>query len=360
VIAFVADVPPLGYRTYELRPAGKPSDSEADSSLQVEPARLENRFYVVELDERHGGITRILDKGLGLEVLAASGVSGNELWSPREPRISSVDSDAELSVLADGPLQATVEVRSSIGRFPYKARITVHRDLKRIDVELSVDYGGGRAFGPRWTNGAGLFVRFPLAFDGRLHVNQPFGVYEAEASPQIALDFADVSSERGGLAVIHENLPNLYRDGRVLSFTLASGYPNIAGKRIYRYSLYSHEGDVHQGGVARVAQSANTGFVVSVLDGGAGSRADAARSFFECDSDNIVLSGLFRENGRVYARFYETAGRSTQARIELRLPGLSEARRVELDNRVIGNVPVDDGAMTLGFGAWELITVRLE
>jgi hypothetical protein len=66
------DVPPVGYRRYELVDADEP-----DEGLFVAPqAPLVNEHYRVELDHRHGAVERLLDRDLGCDLVDASSAFG--------------------------------------------------------------------------------------------------------------------------------------------------------------------------------------------------------------------------------------------------------------------------------------------
>ena len=83
----------------------------------------------------------------------------------------------------------------------------------RIDFRLTVDYGNGLSFGQFAKSGTGLFVRFPLAFDGSFFVNQPFGVYESQAGKQVTTDFTAVNRNDFGVVLVSGTHPACFGRG---------------------------------------------------------------------------------------------------------------------------------------------------
>lgn len=68
VVGFAArDIPPLGYRVYELLDVA-PGETHPPG-VQVGSATIENEFYRVRIDERKGGIVSIIDKELNRELV---------------------------------------------------------------------------------------------------------------------------------------------------------------------------------------------------------------------------------------------------------------------------------------------------
>ena len=80
---FIDEIPALGYKVYHLNPADTPTEFKGKSGLSASLSRLENDYYTIDFDATHGGMTRLLDKQLGVEMLAPGQV-GNELFSLEE------------------------------------------------------------------------------------------------------------------------------------------------------------------------------------------------------------------------------------------------------------------------------------
>ena len=349
----------------------------SDPALTADAHRLENEFYVVEIHAFHGGITRIFDKELGVELLDSSMYFGNELRSPEDPTASSRDSEARIELTESGPLRATTTVTSRIAEVPYRCNISLARGVKRVDFDLTIDYGSGYGFGTHrlsldipnfpdmagakvlMKDGAGLYASFPVAFGGELHINQPFGIYQTAKKDQFTLDFADVYQGEYGFCLIHRNTPGYYYEDDVLSVTLSQGKPLVAGTQGYQYSVYSHAGDPYASNVFAVAQSRFTPLEARWPERTSG-RLSPEASFVSIDRDNIVLSALFAEGDTLYARLYEISGSATSARIGMPWVEAAASHTVTLGGEQREPLAWHEGHAQVEFGPWEIVTIALE
>ena len=124
-----SDVPPLGYRTYRL--VG--DQAAAGGAWEPMPStRVENDAYVVEADPaRGGGLSRVVEKGTGREVLAAGEIGNELLVYPEHP---------EHPTAREGPwhlLPAGAPVRSGESRAEVRAERSVLG--QRLVVDGTVD-----------------------------------------------------------------------------------------------------------------------------------------------------------------------------------------------------------------------------
>ncbi|WP_431075553.1 glycoside hydrolase family 38 C-terminal domain-containing protein [Microbacterium phyllosphaerae] len=344
--------------------------------LEASDHHLENDFYIVELDAHHGGVRRIFDKELQVELLDTSEHYGNELYYPGDPRVSSTDARAEVQLVENGPLRITTRVRSRVGDAPYECAISLSADVRRVDFALDIDYGRGVEYGehrlsldiphfPDMTgakvvlkDGTGLSTLFPLAFSGKLFINQPFGVYETEKKDQFSLDFADVHQGDYGIGLLHRNTPGYHYDGRILALHLAQGRPLVVGKQSYRYSVHSHRGDPVAAHVFRAAQNASTPFD-AVWTKELSGRLPQEGSFVSIDHENVVLSSMYAEGDSIFVRFYESDGDASSVRVEMPWIQSGEFLKVQLDNQPVHPVVFADGALELDFAPWEIVTVEM-
>ncbi|VGO19492.1 glycoside hydrolase family 38 C-terminal domain-containing protein [Pontiella sulfatireligans] len=355
---FRADIPSLGYKTYYLKPTKEKPVPVVAKSLQTSPARLENDYYLVEVNAENGGISRIFDKTLGIEMLDSNRV-GNELFSPALPAARSSDESAEVELIEQGPLRSTIRIRSKIGAAPYECSVRLYDNMKRIDFDLTVDYGKeGMNFGARKEDDTGLFVQFPLNFRGKLYINQPFGLYEAQKERQVTTDFADVYQGQYGLSLIHRSSPSYhYKDG-TLSICLSRARPFVVGKQNYQYSIYTHKDDPFQGDAYTVAKSVNTPLEVYWPDT-LPTEQQQAFSFLSINQPNIVLSALYYEGDAIYIRFYERSGKKTNAGINLPYLKSAEYNQVKLNHEKIREIENKNGEIELKFEPWEIVTIAI-
>ncbi|VGO19531.1 glycoside hydrolase family 38 C-terminal domain-containing protein [Pontiella sulfatireligans] len=362
---FWADIPSLGYKTYYLKPTTEKPAPVVAKSLQTGPAHLENDYYRVEINSENGGISRIFDKTLGKEMLDSNRV-GNELFSPCLPAVRSSDESATVEVVEQGPLRSTIRIRSKVGAAPYDCLVRLYDNMKRIDFDLTVDYGkegmnfgrNGMKFGEIEDRYTGLFVQFPLNFKGKLYINQPFGLYETQKERQVTTDFADVYQGQYGLSLIHRNSPSYrYRNG-ILSICLTRARPYVVGKQNYQYSIYTHKEDPFQGDAYTVAKSVNTPFIVYWPDT-LPVEQQQAFSFLSVNKPNIVLSALYYEGDTTYVRFYERSGKKTKASIHLPYLKSGEYSKVKLNHEKVRELKSRNGKIKLEFEPWEIVTIAI-
>jgi len=163
------DLPPVGYKVYELRNgAGK---KFADAATVSEAARgkyLENSVYKVQVEDR-GAISGWIDKAHGNRDLSGKLENGRSTMNDlgMDP--------GQLEVLNSGPVSVTLRAR---GESPlmHESRITLYRDSKRVEIRNDITenfdstHHWGFAFNipspDIWHEEVGAVIRAKLLADG--------------------------------------------------------------------------------------------------------------------------------------------------------------------------------------------------
>ena len=149
-LCFVAeDVPPLGYATFHLHArTDKPTTSPALSGHT-----LENAFYRITFAP--GGIRRIEDRALGVDLLESSEYLGGEVVTlhslgngagefdaVQQPTMAGFDKTSlhapEWSVLEHGEVYTTLFCRSNIRHAVAEQKVTVYHQTKKIDFDIAI------------------------------------------------------------------------------------------------------------------------------------------------------------------------------------------------------------------------------
>jgi alpha-mannosidase len=236
-VRFVArGVPPLGYKTYALRPAeGEGATAEsADPALRATEAGLENEFFRVELDPETGSIESILDKRRNKELVDQDArydanqfvyrpnAAGANNYPPVRPDRPTSDerewtpASGEVRVVSEGPVSATVEVAKDPGEGgdvsgvrSITERITLHARVPRVDISNTVDK-------ERVETAEEAYYAFPFEVDSpNVNYEVPGAQVEffRDQLPGSALDwqaigrYADLSNAEGGVTFSAESAP---------------------------------------------------------------------------------------------------------------------------------------------------------
>ena len=137
MLSFRAEaVPPLGYRTYRLRPRG---DSPAfTAAITVSATVLENAFYRLEVDQRTGFVTSLRDKELKRELVDPRAPHPFGAILVRDPNGGEwVSSCERISIGENGPLSASLRIVCAAPGHPrIEQTYALHTGEKRIDVAV--------------------------------------------------------------------------------------------------------------------------------------------------------------------------------------------------------------------------------
>jgi hypothetical protein len=367
-IAFVAaDVPSLGYKTFDLLPAPKhtPLAPEAPSS---EPA-LENRFYRVVFDRSTGVITSIRDKELQLELVDSSATHRfNEYLYERFETAALQDPSkwhrVETATLTPsrGPVASIMKVKASaIGVESLEQTVLLYNDVKRIDFVLDmVKSASGRDYqSVNLQNKEAVYVALPFSIpDFRIHHELPGAVVEpirqqfvgSGTSYYTVRHFADISNSRYGVTVSSPDVslveygrprpqPIARRDG-VADFEWILEYPTNSSMYLYLlnnmydcnilldqrgplrfgYSMRSHAGDWQAGEADHFGWEIHNPLLPEVIAGQKAGPLPSTTSFLTVDQPNVVCTTIkpAEANGSgLILRFHETRGVATLANVSL-------------------------------------------
>ena len=377
-LQFMADLPSLGYRRYLLvptdpdfewhetaaavgeeaitptqpegpiepelvsgeapNPGGASADAPAD--LRAGETWIESERWRLEIDPERGDIGRLVDRSDGTDVFAGRAARAvvvadrSDTWGHGVTAFER-GSDAfvadRVRLVENGPLLATI--RAECSRPSDGSRITseftLHRDLDRIDVRVTVDWRGTYEL---------LKLRFPVA------VSEPVATWETsygfvERAPDGAerpgQRWLDVSGSRRGVSILNDGKYSSDVLGSEMGLTVlrspiyawhdpfvpeADGiYPfTDQGRQSFRYAILPHGGDWRAAGTVRQAAELNAEPVTVLETAHAGPMPPAA-AFATCDAPGVVLAVLKRAElgDALVLRAHESWGRAADARIEL-------------------------------------------
>lgn len=162
IFVFTAQqVPPFGYKTYYLEPAEAAtpftaSQAQTDNDKDVEnPFRvagadvIENRFYRVTVDRPTGRI-EVFDKELNkviskdIEVSGAEERGGDAISIFPYTGRTIVNVIHSVEMVRNGSSETVVRISGDVAGEPVTQQLTLYRDLRKIDIEDTIDWKPGR------------------------------------------------------------------------------------------------------------------------------------------------------------------------------------------------------------------------
>lgn len=354
-VAFTAELPPLGYQLYTMRPG--------DSSYHLgQPAEghlvLDNGIVKAEVDPKTGWLNSLsnaegenmLPSNRRHAVAHAQVIDDDtDTWSHGVRSLwNTADAFEVTSVrrLADGPVRQIVRVESTYQRSTLVEEFVLDAGADAVEVRVTIDWREQLK---------ALKLCFPFALDDAEATHEiPYGhlvrKQNREEVPSHA--WVDLSGSNGGVALLNDGKYSFAVDGSkpgrpVLAMTCVRS-PVYAwhdprqladdgvyeyldqGIQRFRYRLQPHGGDWHAAGVVRNAAVLNQP-VTPLIECFHGGPLPEQQSYLSVDgpgADQVVFSVLKRDeddNGAVILRGYETSGRPAEVTVELPFLG----RRIE-------------------------------
>lgn len=360
-VGFVVDLPPLGYRVLDLR--------SGESEVPLAEAQIPSAEVHADgtLSLSHEG--RVLMDGGGYLTVWQDGRWHDSRWSETSVRL-----------LEEGPARRRYLVEGRLGRFPFRQQVTLYSSLPRIDVGLEFDFGDSAYLGPQLGEGEAdlpyylddarkLCVNFPSSLR-RTFCDSPFLLNETEAERISAMTLLALEDGRGkSLAFLQQGTPGYHFDRRegVLRNALAwaprrwlyasddsvtsghSRFTALRGRHVYRYAIAPFTSRLE---ALRAAADYQLPCLVRTCRRQPGSLPPSG-SFLSIEPEGMLLSALFIQNDRTYARLWNPSGRRRRAALQSE-GGSPRMWAVSLDLRT--EQPVD----ALSLRPWGVQTVRLE
>jgi alpha-mannosidase len=341
-VVFQAPVPAFGYRQFRLRTI--PPTTPAVSTVHATEHELENEHLRITFAE--DGSLSIFDKDAHPQVFrgGAGGARAIVLDDPSDTWSHDVRAytkelgvfrNARFRVLENGPLRATIRVRTNYGGSSLQTDWLLYSGARTLEARVALD----------WHEHLKM-----LKFSFPVDVQEPQPTYEiaygykvrqANGDEDPGQRWIDLSGRRAsgeyGLAVINDAKYGYSVQGNDMRMSITRGAvyaqhrprklePNgeyiwqDQGKQTFRMFLVPHSGPWQDAGIVRMAEEFTAPIPVIYQGIHPGSRPLSA-SFLSVDAPNVVVSAVKKaEDGDdLIVRCYETAGRPTTATLDLRL-----------------------------------------
>lgn len=370
-----SDIPPVGYKTFELRPGTPGSFSDAAS---VTGNVIENAFYRLTIGN-NGAITSLIDKTRGEQEFAReiNGKFINDLGA-------GIDSGGSFEIESRGPVSVTIKTTSS-APLAHTTRITLFRDSDRIEIRNEITqnfsdvYTWGYSFNldnpDTWHEEVGAVIRAKYRAQGGHYPDRGgrldwqtlnhFADMTGSNNTGVTLSNADCYFMRLGnseVTLLDTNTPQLSPlvGGQVDGPRL--GIPNQNGdtRFLQRFALRTHS--EYDGTAAmRFALEHQNPLVAQLITGG-NSYPETSYSLVSISDPKVLLWSLKpAEEGigqGIIARVYNVAHQATNAGLQLANP-ITNANRTSHIETNLGSAAVSDGALPLTLTAQQYQTFRL-
>ncbi|MBC7399435.1 MAG: hypothetical protein H7289_05775 [Mucilaginibacter sp.] len=288
------NIPSVGYDVYTIVKKAPVVSAGAKVLKQSNGKyKIETDLYAAIIDPAKGGT---------IESLIGKTLNNKEFVDKANPRRfnelrgdffkdggfkSSVDQPAEVTVLTEGPLQVSLQVKGLVGNNPFTQVLAFTQGGKRIDVHLKIDWQGNPGIGNPYSQTGKyeatslkkafyddrdkLLALFPLNLKGqKVYKNAPFDVTESKLGNtfftrwdsiknNVVLNWVDVTDNKNayGMAVLTDHTTN-YAHGEDFPLGLDIAYSGVGlwGRNYtlkypteMNYALIPHAGKWDKAGI---------------------------------------------------------------------------------------------------------------
>ena len=379
-ILFVADVPPIGFKVFDVVRTAKP---EGPGSLKVTPTSLENGRYLVTIDA-NGDVSSIRDKPAGVELLKAPArlelfddpsfrwPAWEIVWEALAKGPRAYAGKPSVRVIENGPARVAIEVTRKAGPSTIVQRIRLAEGGDRVEFDTSVDWR---------SPGTLLKASFPLAasnpdatYDLGLgtiqRTNDTPDLYEVPAQ-----QWADLTDTTGrfGAAVVNDSKYGWDKpsDHELRLTLIHTPQPsehyvyqssNDIGRHQFTYAIVGHAGSWRDGRVPLAAARLNQPLAAFDVSRHAGALGRSLSLLDVSDTTGEVAVRAFKkaeDSDEIIVRVQEMYGKPASD-VRIALPsGILKAREVNAAEEPTGDARVVDGRLAFDLAPYQPRTFAL-
>jgi alpha-mannosidase len=344
-----------------------------ENTLIASDTLLENAYLRAEFNQK-GEIVRLLDKESGRELAAGACNSFKmykdvptmwdawDLDSMYEQTPVELDNDAEIEVVAEGPLFAKLRIRRMLNQSELVQEVVLRRDSCRLDFHTVIDWQESHKL---------LKVNFPVTIQANEAIHEiQFGHLRRpnHFSRQFDADRFEVSNhkwtalaeEKRGCAVLNDSKYGINVLANSINLTLLKSAlaPDMTadkGRQEFSYAFYAWNGAFGDSGL--VQQGYDLNCPPMFAEGAAGET-----SLLSLDVENVIIEAVKPAedgSGDIVVRLYESMRTATRCQLTVNLPvkGIHETDMLE---NVQAEMPFESGQIALDFQPFEIKTLRLQ
>jgi len=318
----------------------------------TDPVEFENPYYrAVILPDGAFSSLKILPSGV--ETIDAAKGTGSSLSATDSSQITFHEESVEeridryladpayrgprLSWKAGGPanvdrsaLGITLTASGQLGdHIQITRRVCCYHLLPRIDITLDFFFDQA-SIGTFFDDDSKLLVSWPLALDGKIHHDIPFGVIqEREDRPFFPTSWIDYSDGEHGIAFFHQGTPNHWVSGNTLFNLLAWGEETDAihnglgryqwlksfdqrldGRHTIELAVLPHAGDWRAAGLPRAAQAYGMP-PIGIVTGSHPGSLPSSLTLLQLTDPDLVATSIQAQPERLICRLYPTGDKAS-------------------------------------------------
>jgi alpha-mannosidase len=385
-VIFRADVPAVGYNTYQMQRSAAASATGAGVSVQAGGTfKLETDLYRIILDPARGG---------AMKSLVAKQLENKEFVDTANARSfgeirgyfynaggfhSSTESPAEISILENGPIRVRVAIRGMVNLHPFVQVITAAQGQRAIDLDLHIAWNGNPGIGAEYAQSTPwrdkdntrafyddrykLLVLFPLNLGSqKVWKNAPFDVTQSKLTDtffttwdgiknNVILNWVDVmdASNSFGLALLTDHTTSyVHGADHPLGLTLQYSGVGLWGKHYaitgptdVHYALIPHAGSWDRAGIWTESDNWNAPLAATRMNADP-KPADYRKSLMDVTGTGLEVSAVLFQGNDLFVRIFNAEGDTAPK--QLCYNGKADkVQLVDLDGRVAGDLNASKG-----------------
>ena len=149
-VVFTAEVAPVSYTVYDLRPSGRPCDIR--TGLIADLHTLKSNRYTVTIND-NGDVSSIYDKIANRELLSAPIAfqllhDKPDRWPAWEIQYSDIEAapraivsnPTEIEIIESGPVRAAIEIKRHTDKSEFSTIISLTADGDRVEFDNAIDW----------------------------------------------------------------------------------------------------------------------------------------------------------------------------------------------------------------------------
>lgn len=375
--AFIADVPSLGFKVYDITEATEKRDK--NSVLKISKNSIENEKYIVSINE-NGEISQIHDKILKKDLLTAPichqliPYKGSKAWPAWELTYKSITTKEyktpvleSIRILYDGPVTVALKITSKYGNSVFDTIVSLNAGGKSVKVMNEVE----------WWEQATLYKdRFSLsAHNDKASYDLGLGVIERDTNSDKLFEvpaqkWADISEKDFGTGIISDckygwdkpddhtlRMTVLHTPSKNFQCNSMQSLMDI-GLNIYGFAVCSHGTDKEE--LQTEARKFNQPLTSVETDCHKGI-LPGVYSFGKISHDNIILRALKKaeETDEIVVRFNEGANKKTE-NIHFSLgEGIISAKEIYASEEIKDNAKIENGELIFDLDPYDIKSFAL-